>query len=98
MTFETAKALLDAVYDISGIVLAVAAVIGLQQIRVLKKDVKTRNERAAKEKAIEYAGRYLGRYVQLDSEWILKRNAERLPKYEGPVGDFTRAFIPAPLR
>ena len=94
----TAKALLDIAYDISGVVLAIAAVIGLQQIRVLKKDVKTRNERAAKEKAIEYAGRYLGRYVQLDSEWMLKRDAEKLPKYEGPIGDFTRASIPVALR
>ena len=54
---------LEAAYFAGGIVVAVAVVYGLQQIKLLKKDIRIRNERAAKEKAVEYSGRYLKDFV-----------------------------------
>ena len=64
--FLIARALLEALFHLSGVLLAVAAVLGLQQIRLLKKDIRIRNERGAKEKAIEFSSRYLNNYVELD--------------------------------
>jgi len=52
-------------YFASGTLLALAALYGIQQVRTVKKDLSMRVERAAKEKAIEYSGRYLTAFIPL---------------------------------
>jgi len=85
---------LEAAYFFSGIVVAIAVAFGLKQIGLLKKDIRVRNERAAKEKAIEYASRYLCDYVRLQGVFFDAREGEKLGPYSGPIGDFTRDSIP----
>jgi hypothetical protein len=85
---------LELAYFASGVAIAVIAAFGLEQIRVLKRDVSIRVERAAKEKAIEYAGRYLTVFVPLDTSFYQARIKKQVPKYEGPLGDFTPSSIP----
>jgi hypothetical protein len=92
------RSALEIFYFIGGIVVAVASVVALQQLSILKKDIRTRNERAAKEKAIEYCTRYLTTYVRLDAEWMQKRSDAKLPNYEGPMGDFGKESIPLKCR
>jgi hypothetical protein len=96
--FSTVRSVLEILYFMGGIVVAAASVVALQQLSILKRDIRTRNERAAKEKAIEYCTRYLTTYVRLDAEWSQKRKDAKLPNYEGPVGDFSPGSIPLEYR
>jgi hypothetical protein len=84
---------LELFYFGSGIVLAGVAIYGLKQIRILKRDISVRNERAAKEKAIEYSSRYLNVFVPLIDKYSEAYTSRNLPSYSGPVGDFTSASL-----
>jgi|SRR5947209_153083 len=88
---------LEALYFLSGIAVALAAFLALKQIRLMKRDIVSRSERAAKEKAIEAAFEFAklhdvfqGRLVYLDEPL---HNT-----YTGPVGDFTPDSIPTELK
>ncbi len=94
---DTMKNYLEMAFYISGIVLSIAALFGLEQIRVLKRDTALRSERAAKEKAIEYSSRYLTRFVSLINKFSTEAGNAKLPLYSHsdlPVGDFTFESIP----
>ena len=93
MTLEQIRNGLEIAYFLSGIGVAVAAILGLQQLRIMKLDMRTRNERAAKEKAVEFADRYMSIYVPLSSKVYDERKAANLPSYGGPIGDFTAADL-----
>ena len=54
----------------------------------MKQDMHTRNDRAAKEKAIEYASRYLSKYVELSDKFYKECQEKKVVGYDGPVGDF----------
>jgi hypothetical protein len=96
--FEQIRTVLEFLYFISGIVLAIFAGYGIKQIRLMKADIRTRSERAAKEKAIETASDYLNGYVRLDGlfrDWCIN---EKIPYvYKGPIRDFTLESIPKNL-
>jgi len=80
----------ELLYFASGIVISVSVVYGLKQVRLLKRDIRLRNERAAKEKAIEYSSRYLDSYVQLSNAFLHDCDGAKLgSSYSGPIGDFT---------
>jgi len=85
---------LELSYFVSGIVIALAVVYGLKQIGILKRDIRLRNERAAKEKAIEYGSRYLREYVDLDARFFDACLNDEPNLYSGPVGDFTAGSLP----
>jgi hypothetical protein len=89
---------LELAYFVSGVAIAIIAAFGLEQIRVLKKDVSIRVERAAKEKAIEYSGRYLTVFVPLFNLFYDERTKKQIPKYEGPLGDFTPPSVSGKYR
>jgi hypothetical protein len=79
---------IELLYFVSGIVVAIAVAMGLKQIGLLKKDIRLRNERAAKEKAIEYASRYLCGFVGFEKVFRRERLNAKLDPYSGPIGDF----------
>jgi hypothetical protein len=85
-------------YFIAGIVLAAAGLYGLQQIRLMKRDMAMRSQRAAREKAIEYVSRYFAEFVPLCNRFSREYMDQKLELYDGPVGDFTIASIPAKYR
>ena len=86
---------LELLYFMRTIVLAVAAVYGLKQIRLMKADMKHRSERASKEKAIIAASEYLNEFVPLDTQlWKECQKNKVAYEYPGSVGDFTRSSIP----
>lgn len=88
-------------YFLSGPALAAIALIALKQLRLLrnqidlmKKDFNIRNERAAKEKAIEYTARY-AQAMDLLEIYFHQLSEKEVPlHYKGPVGDFSPASIP----
>ena len=70
-------------YYASGIVLAIAAIIGLWQLFILKHDINTRNKRAAMENSIKLIDRYREKLIKI-SEAIYKFEKEKnVPNYEG---------------
>ncbi|MBK9927109.1 MAG: hypothetical protein IPP66_17715 [Anaerolineales bacterium] len=91
--FQSVREWVELFNLLSGVIVCVAAIYGLQQIRIMKKDMQTRNERAAKEKAIEYASRYLSQYIALANVMFHERTQKGIPGYDGPTGDFTRNSI-----
>jgi hypothetical protein len=87
------RSVLELLYFGSGIVVAVGVLFGLQQIGLLKKDIRLRNERAAKENAIQNGRRYLCSYVNLLSTFISEYRAANLNHYSGPIGSFTAESV-----
>ena len=85
---------LQALYLGSGVLLLGISIYASQQVRILKRDMRIRNERAAKEKAIEYARRYLNDYVALSAKVHEVQMEHEIPDYDGPVSDFTIGSIP----
>jgi hypothetical protein len=80
---------LELLYFASGIVVAVAVALGLQQIRLLKKDMRIRNERAAKERAIEYGRLYLTAFISSANKAYAALEKANLSTHDEPVGDFS---------
>jgi hypothetical protein len=86
------KPYLEALNLLSAVVIAICALIALRQIKLLKIDITSRSERAAKEKAIDAAFEYAGALEEL------RRNVRKEDfdlAYGGPLGDFSLASIPA---
>lgn len=83
---------------VNGLVLTAIFAYGLQQVRLTKRGLKTRNERAAKEHAIEYSSRWLNTYVPLETEFLDEWIAANLRIYDGPIGDWSSGSIPAGYR
>ena len=86
---------LELAFFIGGVVVAAVGLYGLQQIRLMKRDMEMRSQRAAREKAIEYISRYFARYVPLDACFTDEAHEKKLPGYDGPVGDFTMSSLTA---
>ena len=86
---------LEFIPHVSGAVIALAAILGLKQLRLMKADTELRSERAAKEKAIEAANQYLDEYVALDGAFDDACREAGVDSYSGPIGDFTIQSIPS---
>jgi hypothetical protein len=86
------KDILEFLSLISAIVIGIAAILGLRQINIMKQDMKTRNERASKEKAIEYTTRYACNFVDLADKLYSERKLKKIPHSfrSEIIGDFTR--------
>lgn len=95
---SSAKPYLEAVYFLAGILLVGGLGLTYRQVVLIKKDIRTRNERAAAEKAIEACDRYFCSYVPLNSTFLHDRLKEKLGSYEGPIGDFSLSSIPDNLK
>jgi hypothetical protein len=74
-------------YFISSILLIVAAMYGAQQIFLLKRDIITRNRRAAQERACDYCERY-ATFVMLRRKFIRECENLKLPIYSEPTQKF----------
>src|SRR5712664_3663022 len=88
---------LETLYFLSGIIVAIAALVALRQLRLMKLDMLARSERAAKEKAIEAAFEYEKTLEAIALQ--LAGLPQGVPHfYKGPVGDFTPDSIPTKMR
>ncbi len=91
--FEQIRDVLELFYFGSGVALAVIAAYGLRQINLLKRDMHTRNDRAAKEKAIEVSDRFI-KSVNIGIQYHEAVKSAGLKAYGGPIGDFTDSSVP----
>jgi len=88
------RGILESLNFIATIVLACIAIYGIKQISLMKADMNSRSERAAKEKAIEASLKYFNEFIPLIDLFDNKVNKKRLPCYKGPIGDFSEESIP----
>src|SRR5438067_111668 len=87
------RPLLESLFFIAGVAVAIAALVGLQQVRLMKQDIETRNARAAREKAIEQVTRYFDTFCSLHAIFAKECIAKNLPWYVGAVGDLSQASL-----
>lgn len=94
LEFSTVRAYLEAGYFLAGILVILGLFLAYRQLSLLRLDINLRNERAAKEKAITACERYLDSYVKKAGVLYDERKNNKLPEYDGPIGNFTRGSIP----
>jgi hypothetical protein len=83
---------LELCYFVSTMALTAIAAYGLKQISILKRDIRIRNERAAKEQAISVSARFI-KSVECGVEYINALKTAGMKLYSGPVGDFTNVSL-----
>ena len=88
---------LEALFYVSGIIIAIFAGYSAQQIRLIKRDIFLRNQRAASEKAIEYCDRFLT--SRLHDQFTVACMDNNIPyRYDGQISDFSQSSIPDSYR
>jgi hypothetical protein len=87
---QTVRPYAELLYFLSGVGLLIVAFYGLKQLHLLKEDIRTRNTRAAREKALEAAMLYAHDFVPNFNEYYLKLTEANLASYQGSIGDFSQ--------
>ena len=85
----TIRPYLEAAYFAAGILLLVGLTTTFYQVTLIKNDIKLRNERAAKERAIEGILRYFRNYVPESDLYFREAEEKKLKSYSGPIGNFS---------
>lgn len=83
MSFDLIMNVLEALYYLSGLALAIIAGIGLKQLALLKQDMDIRNQRASKEGSIRFIDHYYKTFIPKWDGWVSKLEANNIPLYEG---------------
>ncbi|HVI60512.1 MAG TPA: hypothetical protein VM619_16780 [Luteimonas sp.] len=92
----TVRPYLEALYFLAGVGLFVGVLISFGQLRLIKKDIDTRNFRSAREKALEAIDRYLTQFVPASGEYFDEWKSDKtLTHYQGAIGDFWHESISA---
>lgn len=92
------KPYLEVLYFLSGILLLAGIGLTYRQLLLIKRDIRTRNERAAAEKSIEACDRYFSSYVPLSAAYLHDKQQGNLNGYKGPFGDFSPDSLPESIR
>ena len=97
---EKIKPWLEAAYFLHGPILVLITLFGLQQLKLTrdemkltKEDMVIRNDRAAKEKALEYAAHYADTIIPLSGTAISLINEQNLTWKRDTVSDFTPGSV-----
>ncbi|RMB37303.1 hypothetical protein C8J47_0891 [Sphingomonas sp. PP-F2F-G114-C0414] len=80
------------------IILVIGLILARSQLVAFSRDANVRNERLAKEKAIEAATRYLSEYIRLANIEYDKIVELKLPTFNGEVDDFSAFSVSTNLR
>jgi hypothetical protein len=80
---------LESAYFIAGMLLVFGVIIAFRQIALIKRDIRIRNERAAKEHAIHACSRYLSELVAKTSIADRDLDKAKVGHYDGTIGDFS---------
>jgi hypothetical protein len=83
-TYNIIRMGLELLYFISGVGLIVTVWIGLRQLKLLKKDIDTKNKRASVEKSIEYLNWFATDFIPQSNNFQDKANKEQIQFYKGP--------------
>ncbi|RAW13715.1 hypothetical protein DC345_18170 [Paenibacillus taichungensis] len=69
MTYEDLKDYLEFAYYVSSILLLIGLIVAIRQLRLVKKDMKDRNHRAAVEKSVEHLTYYAQKFIPAYSKY-----------------------------
>ena len=94
--FDHIRSIAEFLYFLAGIAIAGFSWRALSQVALLKKDIRLRNERVAKEKAIEACQRYSQILVPLANAEYQERSSKKTPEYSGPYDSFDIRSWPRP--
>lgn len=96
---ELVRPYLEILYFLAGIALVFVVGYSLQQLRLVKEDIRTRTVRAEREKAIEAAGWYMREFVPMFNRMWIKMQKLGLSAYTGPLAsDFKFTSLPPTVR
>lgn len=84
--------------NFSNVVLSIAALFALRQLRLMKIDMLARADRSAKENAINLCRDMLKTYAELLGIFYNEYKSKGLKPYKGAIGNFTPASIPHDLK
>lgn len=82
------RPIFETLYFIASIGLFATVIIGLYQIKLLKKDMGDRNKRAAIEKSIEYLNWFATSFIPSFEEYVDKIKKAGIVNHIGPYNDF----------
>lgn len=82
------RPLLESLYFIASIGLFATVIIGLKQLKLLKKDIADRNKRAAVEKSIEYLNLFATEFIPHFDDYRVKLTRDGVILHQGPYEDF----------
>jgi len=92
---EVLRPYVELLYFVAGIALLFVVAYSLQQLRLLKEDIRTRNVRAEREKAIEAANCYIREFISEYNQMWRQLQKSGLGTYTGPVrSDFKFDLLP----
>jgi hypothetical protein len=83
----------ELLFFLSGIGLLIVGCYGLQQLQLVKEDLRFRSTRAAGEKALEAARGYAREFAPNYTQFTRKLVEANLEAYTGKVGDFSVASL-----
>ena len=89
-----ARPYLEALYFLSGLLVAIVALYALRQVRLMKMDMLARSERAAKEKAIEAVYQFV-KIGEIYCRCAKLYEQDTARTYSGPIGNFSDSSIPS---
>ena len=93
-----ARPYLEVAYFLASIFLLGGMFLTFLQVKLIKQDVRHRNERAAAEKAIDACDRYFCNFIPLSSLNFDEISEKEFSPYDGPIGDFTHTSLPEKVR
>jgi len=80
---------LETAYFVAGIALAVGLLFARAQLKAFQVDTRIRNERTAKEKAVEACRFYLVEHMMTEKLFYDAKRVKKLHNYVGNTGNFT---------
>jgi hypothetical protein len=90
------RAVAEFLYFVGGVAVGIGTILVLRQVKLattrvklVKKDIELRINRAAKEKAVEYLIMYTEKYLPVIQEVNVSCRKDNLERFEGPTGKFS---------
>lgn len=80
--FEIFKEIVQIAYQIAGIALFFGVVVAIKQLGVMKKDMKSKNERASVEKSIEYLNWFATKFIPKNDKAIAAQKQDVVLTFE----------------
>ena len=91
--FDTSKSLLENLYYLSGILVLVTIVIGLFQLSIAKKTLKTNSQREAASLAVKQINIYVTQIIPLQNKLNDVQKEKKISSIKIKIGEFTSEYL-----
>jgi hypothetical protein len=76
---------IELIYYLSSIGLLIGVIVGLKQLKLMKKDFEVKNQRASIEKSIEYLNLFATEFIPIAGKVLLEIEKKNVKFYKGPI-------------